>query len=176
MNTIARICLIYAGTALLGLFTFVPNLTAADSRILELKHSVERQIERTKAARERADARIALSRIRSAAQTQRSQDDLLRQVELLQRVREVIQEQMAEAAQSNPPADPSVTREMAETMAELDAQIAQTQNLVAQMDTLIKTQEAESVDDGSGATPPGPETSVSPTPDPTLFPPLPRPK
>jgi hypothetical protein len=166
MNTIARICLIYAGTALMSLFTLVPNLTAADSRVLELKHSVERQIERTKAARERADARIALSRIRSAAQDRRTQEDLLRQVELLERVREVIQEQMAEAAQANPPADPGVLQEMYTTMAELDSQIVQTQTLIAQMDTQIKIQEGEPGDGGSGATPPGPDLSLPPAPSP----------
>jgi hypothetical protein len=190
MRLIAHTLLILAVAVVMGAVSLSAEAFASDSKAMELKRKAEAQIERVKAARERADARITLSKIRSSVQSRRAQEDLIRQVEMLDRIREVMQDQMMESVQSGNPPSSEAMSQLSIAMAQLDAQIAQTRVLINQLDGEIQAEEAANSAAGScnnsGTTPwgtpcgsagsmsaPAPVTSSTATQDVTAYAPVP---
>jgi hypothetical protein len=141
MRPIARYFLILGSAIALGGVSLIPEAAAADGKALQLQRKAEAQIERVKAARERADARIALSKIRSSVQTRQAQEDLIRQVELLERISELMQEQMGEATQSGNPPSAETAGQMWAAVSQINAQIAQTRVVINQLDRDVQAEE-----------------------------------
>jgi hypothetical protein len=152
MNGIRTACMIGAVTTLVILL-FQPSFSsAADPRVLKLKRSVESQVERVKAARERVDAKLTVSQIRSVEQLRRSQEELIRQSESSQRVRELLQEQLQESGSGDLQKDPEAAQQVYSAFADIEAEINQLRQLINQMDVAIKAAEATSGTDSGTST------------------------
>lgn len=115
---------------------------AAENRLLSIQAKAEGQIERIKAARERAEERLEVRQGRSFEQLTRSQEDLLRQIEMLQRVREQIQDQVRESGAAARSAAPETMQELCASLSEIEVQLSASRALAKQIEAI--RQEAES--------------------------------
>ena len=92
MRKSLSICLVLIVTAALSSTSYAVDFTAADLKIQAIKQTLEVQLERIRSARENADNQMSLARIRIAERLRLSAEDLSRQAETLERLREQISE------------------------------------------------------------------------------------
>jgi hypothetical protein len=110
------------------------DFTSLDSRIRQLRGSIEVQIERMKSAREKSDTEMDLARIRLAEQLRRSEDDLYRQVAALERFHEQLANQVTEVKSAVSGYQKNWKSPMEQALAEIEAQVQNTNALMAQME------------------------------------------
>lgn len=142
MRTILAIWIVMAVLAACGISS--PALAAdMEATIRALQLGLERQVERMTMARERANELITMTTMRSAAQLERSQEELQRQLEMLERFKEEFQERMRESQEAVERFKTDFPKLYADAFAQIDAQIRETQTLIARIDVLISQANAE---------------------------------
>ncbi|HMK36019.1 MAG TPA: hypothetical protein VK463_13180 [Desulfomonilaceae bacterium] len=153
MNKILMICLcaaFFCGFA-------VPHANAADvtsfdAKIQQIRESIEAQVERIKRARENTDAQMSLARIRLADQLSRSQEDLHVQTATLERLREQLTDQVSQANGAMTTYQSSWKDTAAKALADIEAQLSQTNAAIAKMEAARKTLESTETSNGQGCT------------------------
>jgi len=136
MKTILTICFVV--TLACGITvqdSRASDFTSLDSRIRQIRGSVEIQIERIKGAREKSDNEMSLARIRLAEQLRRSEEDLYRQVAALERFHEQLANQVTEAKGAMAGYQKNWKSPMEQALADIEAQVRDTNALMAQMES-----------------------------------------
>ncbi len=104
-----------------------------DTRIQMLRENIERQVEKIQLLREKADAEMGLTRSRLSDQLNRNQEILLRQVEMLEGLRDQLNDKVAETEQASQNLKITIKRSMSTTFAEINSQIRDTNVMLRQM-------------------------------------------
>jgi archaellum component FlaC len=137
------------------------DLTGLDSTIRLLQEQLGRQIDRIKAAREKVDSQMGLTRIRLAEQLNKSGDDLAVQIEALGRLREKLTETTSESDTKINIWKEESAQLLSRSLSDISAQINQTNELMQRLEQ-IKNQVSGDCKSSSG-TGDGP-ARVTPTP------------
>lgn len=157
-----------------------PNFCGAvdlEAKITVLREQIERQIEIIKEAREKADTSMSLAAIRVAEQLIRSEEELAAQVEMLDRLREQLRDQVDVAQEAMAGMKQDWAQMLSQAAAQIDAQIKQTNSVI---DRMRQIRESVGADSETGSWPKStPATSggsssllplVPPTTEPTPAP------
>ncbi|MEI7450299.1 MAG: hypothetical protein WCJ75_11810 [Desulfomonile sp.] len=115
------------------------DINGFDSTIRILQEQVSRQIERIKAAREKANSQMSLAGIRIAEQLKRSSDDLAVQIEVMERLREKLQETTSETDQKINLWKEQSGQLLGTALSDIATQISQTNDLIQRLET-VKSQ------------------------------------
>jgi chromosome segregation ATPase len=102
----------------------------------------EGQIERIKAARERAAERLESSQGQSYDSLQRSEEDLMRRIEKLERVFEQIQDQLRDSDMSSRTMPQAAMQELCVSLSEIQLQLGATRALAKQLEAARQEAEA----------------------------------
>jgi hypothetical protein len=167
MKTILTICFIV--TLACGLTvqdSRASDYSGLDSRIRQIRGSIEIQIERIKSAREKSDNEMSLARIRLAEQLRRSEEDLYRQVATLERFHEQLANQVTEAKGAVAGYQKNLKSPMEQALADIEAQLKDTNALMARMEAArndldSQPQAGPSFKQSAGSAPPN-ETKCQP--------------
>ncbi len=103
------------------------------SGLLRLQSEIEAQIERIERAREIADARVSLATVRVDEQLRIAEEDLERQLAVMDRYREQLEESVAAAIGVEPSPAVSPADSLQRALAEIRAQVAKTNELIHRM-------------------------------------------
>jgi hypothetical protein len=155
MSTFAKTFLILAAVVAAGTLWHGVSNCAAENRFSSVQRAAEGQIERIKAARELAVERIELSQDRPFDQLMRSEEDLIRQIEILERIREQVQDQMQESELASRLMIPEAIQELCASLSEIEVQLSTTKALAKRIEALRQEAEARAVSTG-------PRTDASP--------------
>jgi hypothetical protein len=136
MKTILLITIILATTAAGALAAQSSATVGVDSTISQMKQGLEAQIERIRKARETASTQMTLARIRIAEQLRRSEEDLTRQIESLERFREQMADQKGETDQAVAQMQSDWKQFIQQAFSDLDTQLRDTNSLITQMENL----------------------------------------
>jgi hypothetical protein len=107
-----------------------------DSTISQMKQDLQIQVERIRRARETASSEMTLARIRIAEQLRRSEEDLIRQIESLERFREQMADQKGETDQAVAQIQRDWKQFIQQAFSDLDSQLRETNSLITQMESL----------------------------------------
>ena len=136
MKTILLLCLILAAIATASTAAQASGTTGIDSTISQMKQDLQIQVERIRRARETASSEMTLARIRIAEQLRRSEEDLSRQIESLERFREQMADQKGETDQAVVRMQKDWKQFIQQAFSDLDSQLRETNSLITQMETL----------------------------------------
>ncbi|MGO9569224.1 MAG: hypothetical protein ACLP5H_16945 [Desulfomonilaceae bacterium] len=136
MKTILLISLILAATAMTSTAAQSSVTTGMDSTISQMKQDLQTQVERIRRARETASTQMTLARIRIAEQLRRSEEDLSRQIESLERFREQMADQKGQTDQAVVLMQKDWKQFIQQAFSDLDSQLRDTNSLITQMETL----------------------------------------
>ena len=100
MKTTLLLSLILAVIATASTAAQASGTIGIDSTISQMKQDLQIQVERIRRAHETASSEMTLARIRIAEQLRRSEEDLSRQIESLERFREQMADQKGETDQA----------------------------------------------------------------------------
>ncbi len=114
------------------------------TRINSLKTAIDTQIERIKTTRDSTDGQISLARLRVGEQIRKSQEDLAVQMELLQRLREQLEEQKAQAEQSVARMNSDLSTLSTTAFSAIEEQISKTNDLIGRMEKIRQDVSGES--------------------------------
>jgi len=120
-----------------------------DEKLNQIREKINSQIEQVRGAREKADNQMELARLRAAEQLRSSEENLILQVEMLDRLREQLQEQMAETKQAIDKMRRDRILTIGKTLMDIEAQINQTTGVVERMRILREGMDKEEA--GGGA-------------------------
>ena len=154
MNKLLAACLTLIPFVLIGSSVSASNFTAADLKIDAIKQTLEVQLERIKNAREKADTQMSLAKMRIAERLRLSSEELTRQLEILDRLREQLSAGSGESQQAIDQFKGDWAGLLQTAFAEINSQVGQTNSLISQMESL-----KDSFDDSPVSTP-----SLSQTP------------
>ncbi|MGO9116026.1 MAG: hypothetical protein ACLQPD_00245 [Desulfomonilaceae bacterium] len=155
-------CLTFISFVLIGSSVSASNFTAADLKIDAIKQTLEVQLERIRNAREKADTQMSLAKMRIAERLRLSSEELTRQLEILERLREHLSTGSGESQQAIDQSKSDWAGLLGTAFAEINSQVGQTNSLISQMEAL-----RDSFEDSSASTP---TLSYSQTPQaPQLF-------
>jgi predicted nuclease with TOPRIM domain len=101
-----------------------------------MKQDLQIQVERIRRARETASSEMTLARIRIAEQLRRSEEDLSRQIESLERFREQMADQKGETDQAVVRMQKDWKQFIQQAFSDLDSQLRETNGLITQMEAL----------------------------------------
>jgi predicted nuclease with TOPRIM domain len=101
-----------------------------------MKQDLQIQVERIRRARETASSEMTLARIRIAEQLRRSEEDLSRQIESLERFREQMADQKGETDQAVVRMQKDWKQFIQQAFSDLDSQLRETNSLITQMEAL----------------------------------------
>ena len=152
MRKSLSICLVLIVTAALSSTSYAVDFTAADLKIQAIKQTLEVQLERIRSARENADNQMSLARIRIAERLRLSAEDLSRQAEILERLREQISEGSGDSQQVVNQLATDWPQLLSAAFAEINSQISQTNSLMAQMESLRDSFDDPTASDSGSAT------------------------
>jgi len=136
MRIILFVGIILAATATAGMSAQSSVTSGVDSTISQMKQDIQTQIERIRRARDTASSQMTLARIRIAEQLRRSEEDLTRQIESLERFREQMAEQRGDSDQALNVMQRDWKQFIQQAFSDLDSQLRDTNNLITQMETL----------------------------------------
>jgi hypothetical protein len=181
MKTILLLCLILAAIATASTAAQAAGTTGIDSTISLMKQDLQIQVERIRRARETASSEMTLARIRIAEQLRRSEEDLSRQIESLERFREQMADQKGETDQAVVRMQKDWKQFIQQAFSDLDSQLRETNSLITQMETLrdrfdvdpdeLPPPTKEQIMIPSAPQPPANPQPVTPTPTVTQTPP-----
>jgi hypothetical protein len=109
-----------------------------------LKTAIDTQIERIKTTRDSTDGQISLARLRVGEQIRKSQEDLAVQMELLQRLREQLEEQKAQTEQSVARMNNDLSTLSTTAFSAIEEQISKTNDLIGRMEKIRQEVSGES--------------------------------
>lgn len=104
-----------------------------DERLTQIREKIASQIEEVRAAREKADIQMELARVRVAEQIRRSEESLILQVEMLDRLREQLQDQMTETKRAIDKMRQDRVLTIGKTLMDIEAQLRQTTGVIERM-------------------------------------------
>jgi hypothetical protein len=136
MRTIFLIGIILAATATAGVAAQSSVSIGIDATISQMKQDLETQIERIRKARDDASSQMTLARLRIAEQLRRSEEDLARQIESLERFREQMADQKDDTDQAVAQMQNDWKQFVQQAFSDLDSQLRDTNNLITQMENL----------------------------------------
>lgn len=136
MKTIMLLSLILAVIATASTAAQASGTIGIDSTISQMKQDLQIQVERIRRARETASSEMTLARIRIAEQLRRSEEDLSRQIESLERFREQMADQKGETDQAVVRMQKDWKQFIQQAFSDLDSQLRETNSLITQMETL----------------------------------------
>ena len=181
MKTILLLSLILAAIATASTAAQASGTTGIDSTISQMKQDLQIQVERIRRARETASSEMTLARIRIAEQLRRSEEDLSRQIESLERFREQMADQKGETDQAVVRMQKDWKQFIQQAFSDLDSQLRETNSLITQMETLrdrfdvdpdeLPLPTKEQIMIPSAPQPPANPQPVTPTPTVTQTPP-----
>ncbi len=149
MRSSAKTCLTLATAVAIGMLWYAAPACAAENRFSSIQRAAEGQIERIKAARERADERLEVTQDRSFGELKRSEEDLLRQIEILERVREQIQDQMKESDAASRSMAPEAIQELCASLSEIQVQLSGARALAKQLQAIRQEMESRAANRGA---------------------------
>jgi hypothetical protein len=117
-----------------------------EDKIRQTKEKIEAQIEKIREAREKADSEMALAKMRIGEQLRKSQDDLSRQLEILERFREQLVDQRSETAAALSDMQTNWAGMIDKAFSDVDSQIEAANSLLCNMQNV-----GDSVGDGATA-------------------------
>ncbi len=175
MKTLLAACLTFIAFMIIGSSVSAADFTAADLKIDAIKQTLEVQLERIRNATEKADTQMSLARMRIAERLRLSSEELTRQLEVLERLREQLSAGAGDSQQTIDQFRSDWTQLLGTAFTEINSQVSQTNNLISQMETL-----RNSFGDSPGSDPTvisqGPQPPGMPAPtstDPTVVSPAP---
>ncbi len=112
------------------------DFTAADLKIDNIKQALEIQLERIRNATEKADAQMSLARMRIAERLRLSSEELARQLDLLERIREQLSDGTGGSQQAIDQFKNDWTQLLQAANAQINSQVSQTNDLISQMEAL----------------------------------------
>jgi hypothetical protein len=181
MKTILLLSLILAVTVTATTAAQASETIGIDSTISQMKQDLQIQVERIRRARETASSQMTLARIRIAEQLRRSEEDLSRQIESLERFREQMADQKGETDQAVVRIQKDWKQFIQQAFSDLDSQLRETNSLITQMETLrdrfdvdadeLPQPTKEQMITPSAPQPPANPQPVAPTPTVTQTPP-----
>lgn len=181
MKTIMLLSLILAVIATTSTAAQASGTIGIDSTISQMKQDLQIQVERIRRARETASSEMTLARIRIAEQLRRSEEDLSRQIESLERFREQMADQKGETDQAVVRMQKDWKQFIQQAFSDLDSQLRETNSLITQMETLrdrfdvdpdeLPQPAKEQIITPSAPQPPANPQPVTPTPTATQTPP-----
>jgi len=181
MKTIMLLSLILAVIATTSTAAQASGTIGIDSTISQMKQDLQIQVERIRRARETASSEMTLARIRIAEQLRRSEEDLSRQIESLERFREQMADQKGETDQAVVRMQKDWKQFIQQAFSDLDSQLRETNSLITQMETLrdrfdvdpdeLPQSTKEQIITPSAPQPPANPQPVTPTPTATQTPP-----
>ena len=181
MKTILLLSLILAAIATASTAAQASGTTGIDSTISQMKQDLQIQVERIRRARETASSEMTLARIRIAEQLRRSEEDLSRQIESLERFREQMADQKGETDQAVVRMQKDWKQFIQQAFSDLDSQLRETNSLITQMEALrdrfdvdpdeLPQPTKEQIMTPSAPQPPANPQPVTPTPTVTQTPP-----
>jgi hypothetical protein len=136
MKTIMLLGLILAVIATASTAAQASVTIGIDSTISQMKQDLQIQVERIRRARENASSEMTLARIRIAEQLRRSEEDLSRQIESLERFREQMADQKGQTDQAVVQMQRDWKQFIQQAFSDLDSQLRETNSLITQMETL----------------------------------------
>lgn len=136
MKTILWIAMILVATALSCMAAQTCDTVCMDSKISQMKDDLQVQVERIRRARDTADSQMTLARLRVAEQLRRSEEDLSRQIESLERYREQLADQRGENGQAVSEMHQDWNQFIDNAASNLHLQLQETNGLIAQMQSL----------------------------------------
>jgi hypothetical protein len=181
MKTTLLLSLILAVIATASTAAQASETIGIDSTISQMKQDLQIQVERIRRARETASSQMTLARIRIAEQLRRSEEDLSRQIESLERFREQMADQKGETDQAVVRMQKDWKQFIQQAFSDLDSQLRETNGLITQMETLrdrfdvdpdeLPQPTIEQIMTPSAPQPPANPQPVTPTPTVTQTPP-----
>ena len=181
MKTIMLLSLILAVIATASTAAQASGTIGIDSTISQMRQDLQIQVERIRRARETASSEMTLARIRIAEQLRRSEEDLSRQIESLERFREQMADQKGETDQAVVRMQKDWKQFIQQAFSDLDSQLRETNSLITQMETLrdkfdvdpdeLPQPTKEQIITPSAPQPPANPQPVTPTPTATQTPP-----
>jgi hypothetical protein len=136
-------CIILTLTVTVAPFAYV-QAAGVEDKIRQTKEKIEAQIEKIKEAREKADSEMALAKMRIGEQLRKSQEDLSRQLEILERFREQLADQKSETAAALSDMQTNWASMIDKAFSDVDSQIEATNSLLCNMQNV-----GNSVGDGA---------------------------
>jgi len=175
MKKLLAACLTFIAFMIIGSSVSAADFTAADLKIDAIKQTLELQLERIRNATEKADTQMSLARMRIAERLRLSSEELTRQLEVLERLREQLSAGAGDSQQTIDQFRNDWTQLLATAFTEINSQVSQTNSLISQMETL-----RNSFGDSPGSDPTvisqGPQAPGTPAPtttEPTIVSPAP---
>ena len=175
MKKLLAACLTFIAFMIIGSSVSAADFTAADLKIDAIKQTLEVQLERIRNATEKADTQMSLARMRIAERLRLSSEELTRQLEVLERLREQLSAGAGDSQQTIDQFKNDWTQLLATAFTEINSQVSQTNSLISQMETL-----RNSFGDSPGSDPTvisqGPQAPGTPAPTttaPTIVSPAP---
>ena len=136
MKKFLAACLAFAAFIVIGSTVLAADFTAADLKIDAIKQTLEVQLERIRNAREKADSQMSLARIRITERLRLSSEELTRQLEVLERLREQLSAGTGDSQQAIDQLRSNWAGLLETAFAEINSQVGQTNNLISQMEML----------------------------------------
>ena len=149
MKKLLAACLTFIAFMIIGSSVSAADFTAADLKIDAIKQTLEVQLERIRNATEKADTQMSLARMRIAERLRLSSEELTRQLEVLERLREQLSAGAGDSQQTIDQFKNDWTQLLATAFTEINSQVSQTNSLISQMETL-----RNSFGDSPGSDPP----------------------
>ncbi len=109
-----------------------------ENKIRQTQQKIDAQVEKINQARYQADSEMALAKLRIGEQLRRSQEDLARQTDILERYREQLAEQRADTEAALAEIRKSWSGQIDQAASEVEAGIQYTNSLINKMQTVNK--------------------------------------
>ena len=136
MTKLLAACLTFIAFTIIGSSASAADFAAADLKMDAIKQTLELQLERIRNAREKADTQMSLARMRIAERLRLSSEEMARQLEVLQRLREQLSEGTGDSQQAIDQLRSNWAGLLDTAFAEINSQVSQTNDLISQMEAL----------------------------------------
>jgi len=162
MRTLLIACMIAAFILQSGMPAPAAELAATELRIQDILNNLDKQMERIKLAREKADTQMSLARIRIAERLRLSGEDLARQVDALSRIRDQLREATDDTQNAMERLKVDWPGILESALKEIDRQLGETNSLLTQMESIRENFEDQSVQGTSTVSPTSQNASNAP--------------
>lgn len=136
MTKLLAACLTFIAFTIIGSSASAADFAAADLKMDAIKQTLELQLERIRNAREKADTQMSLARMRIAERLRLSSEEMARQLEVLQRLREQLSEGTGDSQQAIDQLRSNWAGLLDTAFAEINSQVSPTNDLISQMEAL----------------------------------------
>lgn len=165
MKRLIIFCLVFALSSVsLPVANSASTASAVEAKILLLKEKISQQVEKVRYSREQADGQMALARIRVANQLSQAEENLLLQIEVLDRFREQLRDQVTETNAAIEQLKTDRVLVLDKAIMDVEEQVRQTNDLIEQTRILKESFEKESSVKQNEPVLSGPTASSSATP------------